>query len=97
MNEVTTLAVGKMEPLLITRPSLQVHIAKAYDIRKWLAPGFFRLAQRTRPLDKWDVRLVGLQDLCPAKEDRAMRDMCGDTFRWLWSGRDWSCNSYQWF
>jgi hypothetical protein len=79
MNEVTTLAVGKMEPLLITRPSLQVHIAKAYHIRKWLAPGFFRLAQRTRPLDEWDVKLVGLQDslkICALREKIRRCETC---------------------
>ena len=60
-------------------PSLQVQLAKAYDIRKWLAPGFFRLARRTRPLDEEDVRLVGLSDslkICALREKIKRCEKC---------------------
>ena len=53
---------GLVEPLLSKYPALQVQLAKTYDIRKWLALGLLRLTQRTRPLNKEDVRLVGLSD-----------------------------------
>jgi hypothetical protein len=79
MDAVKTLAIEKMEPLLTTVPSLQVQLAKAYNIRKWLAPGFFRLAQRTRPLDEWDVRLLGLSDslkICALREKIRRCEKC---------------------
>ena len=79
MVAVKTLAIGKMGPLLAAHPSLQVQLAKAYDIRKWLAPGFFRLAQRTKPLDEGDVRLVGLSDslkICALREKIRRCEKC---------------------
>ena len=79
MAAVKALAIEKMEPLLTITPSLQVQLAKAYDIRKWLAPGFFRLAQRTRPLDEGDVRLVGLSDslkICALREKIKRCEKC---------------------
>ena len=80
MTKVTTLAIEKMEPLLTTLPSLQVQLAKAYHIRKWLAPGFFRLAQRPTPLAEEDVRLVGLSDslkICALREKITRCRSCG--------------------
>ena len=71
MTEVTTFAIKKMETLLTTLPSLQIQLAKTYNIRQWLAPGFLGLAQRPRPLDEEDVILVGLQDslkICALRE-----------------------------
>ena len=79
MAAVKTLAIGKMEPLLAQFPALQVQIAKAYDIRKWLAPGFLRLAQRKVPLDEGDVTLVGLSDslkICALREKIRRCEKC---------------------
>ena len=79
MAEIKILAIEKMEPLLTYFSSLQVQLAKAYNIRKWLAPGLFRLAQRARPLDEEDVRLVGLVDslkICALREKLRRCEKC---------------------
>ncbi|KAF8345182.1 hypothetical protein F5887DRAFT_917466 [Amanita rubescens] len=62
MAEVKTLVIEKMEPLLINLPSLQIHLAKTYNIQKWPAPALYRLTQRAKPLGEEDVGLVGLSD-----------------------------------
>jgi hypothetical protein len=80
MTEVTTFAIKKMEPLLTTHPSLQIQLANTYNIRQWLALGFFRLAQRPRPLDEEDVIFVGLQDslkICALREKIRRCNTCG--------------------
>ena len=79
MAEVKTLAIGKMEPLITKFPSLQVHLAKTHNIQKWLASGLFRLAQRAKPLDEEDVRLVGLSNtlkICALREKRGRCEKC---------------------
>ncbi len=71
MIDVKTLVIEKMEPLFINLPSLQIHLAKTYNIQKWLAPALYRLIQRAKPLDEEDVRLVGLSDslkICALRE-----------------------------
>ncbi|KAF8345183.1 hypothetical protein F5887DRAFT_917467 [Amanita rubescens] len=71
MVDVKTLVIEKMEPLLINLPSLQIHLAKTYNIQKWLAPALYRLTQRAKPLDEEDARLVGLSDslkICALRE-----------------------------
>ena len=80
MTEVTTFAIKKTEPLLTTLPSLQVQLAKAYNIRTWLAPGLFRLTLRPRPLDEEDVSLVELPDslkICALREKIRRCSSCG--------------------
>ncbi|KAF8331245.1 hypothetical protein F5887DRAFT_1176392 [Amanita rubescens] len=71
MVDVKTLVIEEMEPLLINLPSLQIHLAKTYNIQKWLAPALYRLTQRAKPLDEEDARLVGLSDslkICALRE-----------------------------
>ena len=60
MAEVKTFVIEKMEPLLINLPTLQIHLAKTYNIQKWLAPALYRLTQHVNPLDEEDARLVGV-------------------------------------
>ncbi|KAF8345177.1 hypothetical protein F5887DRAFT_1158971 [Amanita rubescens] len=79
MIQVKKFAIEKMNPLLTTLPALQIHLAKTYGIREWLAPGFLRLAHRIKPLDEEDVRLVGLTDslkICALRENGKRCDMC---------------------
>ena len=79
MTQVKKFAIEKMIPLLTTLPALQIHLAKTYDIREWLAPGFLRLAHRIKPLDEEDVRLVGLTDslkICALRENGKRCDRC---------------------
>ena len=80
MTQVKKFAIEKMNPLLTTLPALQIHLAKTYDIREWLAPGFLRLAHRIKPLDEEDARLVGLSDsfkICALREIGKRCDGCG--------------------
>ncbi|KAF8341019.1 hypothetical protein F5887DRAFT_977789, partial [Amanita rubescens] len=80
MAKVKTLAIDKMESLLINLPSLQIHLARTYNIQKWLAPALYRLAQRTKPLGEEDVRLVGLSDslkICALREKLSRCKKCG--------------------
>ena len=89
MAEVKTLAIAKMEPLLTYFSSLQVQLAKTYNIRKWLAPGLFRLDQRARPLDEEDVRLVGLVDslkICALREKMRRCEKCSSCGEGIHSG-----------
>ncbi|KAF8632432.1 hypothetical protein AX15_001876 [Amanita polypyramis BW_CC] len=62
MDKIKAFAVKKMTPLLTGSPSLQIHLAKVYDIKEWLAPGLVRLVNHVRPLDEEDVKLIGLSD-----------------------------------
>ncbi|KAF8632435.1 hypothetical protein AX15_001878 [Amanita polypyramis BW_CC] len=77
LYEIKASAIKKMTPLLTNSPSLQIYFAKAYDIEEWLAPGFFRLAKRARPLDWDDVKLTGIPDalenLYPTREENLMQ------------------------
>ncbi|KAF8331243.1 hypothetical protein F5887DRAFT_218845 [Amanita rubescens] len=80
MTQVKKFAIEKMNTLLITLPALQIHLAKTYDIREWLAPGFLRLAHRIKPLDEEDAGLVGLSDsfkICALREKGKRCDRCG--------------------
>ncbi|KAF8669455.1 hypothetical protein AX14_006048 [Amanita brunnescens Koide BX004] len=89
MTDVKTLAIGKMDPLLTKFPSLQVQLAKTYNIRKWLAPGLFRLAQRAKPLDEEDVKLVGLTDslkICALREKLRRCEKCSSCGAGVHSG-----------
>ena len=80
MAKVKTLVIDKMESLLVNLPSLQIHLARTYNIQKWLAPALYRLAQRTKPLGEEDVRLVGLSDslkICALREKLSRCKKCG--------------------
>jgi len=80
MAEVKTLVVEKMEPLLINLPSLQIHLAKTYNIQKWPVPALYRLTQRAKPLGEEDVELVGLSDslkICALREKIRRCEKCG--------------------
>ncbi|KAF8331248.1 hypothetical protein F5887DRAFT_998559 [Amanita rubescens] len=79
MAEIKTFVVKKMTPLLTDFPSLQIHLAKAYDIQSWLGPGLSRLVWRAEPLSQEDVRLVGLSDslkICALRERKPRCDIC---------------------
>ena len=67
MEEIKDFAVENMAPLLGSKsPSLQIHLAKAYDVQKWLEPGFTRLVERSEAIDEEDVRLIGLAEALKA-------------------------------
>ena len=89
MGEIRAFAIKKMTPLLTESPSLQIYLAKVYGIKEWLAPGFFRLARRTRPLDEEDVKLVGLSDalkICALREKRRRCVCCSSCLKGNHSG-----------
>ena len=82
MAEVKTFVIEKMTPLLTKFPSLQIDLAKTYNIRTWLAPGFSRLACRDEPLSEDDVKLVGLTDslkICALRERKRRCEKCAGT------------------
>lgn len=62
MTRVKDFTIEKMNPLLVGLPSLQIHLAKTYNVREWLAPGLLRLVHRVEPVNEEDVRLLGLSD-----------------------------------
>lgn len=79
MTEVKALIIKKMTPLLTEFPSLQINLAKTYNIRTWLAPGLSRLACRAEPLNEDDVKLVGLTDsltICALRERKRRCEKC---------------------
>ncbi|KAK2462922.1 hypothetical protein APHAL10511_005120 [Amanita phalloides] len=89
MAEVKTFAIEKMTPLLTESPSLQIHLAKTYDIRKWLVPGLLGLARRDKALDEEDVNLVGLSDalkICALREGKRRCETCASCGRGVPSG-----------
>ncbi|KAM6493190.1 hypothetical protein JOM56_011324, partial [Amanita muscaria] len=76
MIELKNLVVDYMTPLLEAEsPSLQIHLAKVYDVPKWLQPAKTRLVERSNPIDKNDVRLIGptfALEVCALRE-KALR------------------------
>ncbi|KIL64530.1 hypothetical protein M378DRAFT_162971 [Amanita muscaria Koide BX008] len=77
MIELKNLVVDYMTPLLgAESPSLQIHLAKVYDVPKWLQPAKTRLVERINPIDKNDVRLIGptlALEVCALRE-KALRE-----------------------
>ena len=79
MAEVKAFIIKKMTPLLTEFPSLQINLAKIYNIQTWLAPGLSRLACRAEPLSEDDVKLVGLTDslkICALRETKRRCEKC---------------------
>ncbi|PFH50452.1 hypothetical protein AMATHDRAFT_145051 [Amanita thiersii Skay4041] len=66
IKEIVTLAVERMAPLLAEKPSLQIHLAKQYQITEWMLPGLSKLIQSDRALNEKDVELIGLSDALKA-------------------------------
>ena len=89
MAEIKMFVVGKMTPLLTDFPSLQIHLARKYNIQSWLGPGLSRLVWRAEPLSQEDVRLVGLSDslkICAVRERKPRCDMCDSCYEIIHSG-----------
>ena len=89
MDEIKTFVVNKMTPLLTGFPSLQIHLARTYDIQSWLALGWPRLALRPEPLNEEDVRLVGLSDslkICALRERKRRCNRCDSCYERTHSG-----------
>ena len=83
MTEVKDFVVETMTPLLGGESaSLQVHLAKEYDVQKWLKPGITRLVERSAPIDDGDVKFIGVTEalkVCRLREDRIRGgSMCGN-------------------
>ena len=79
MAEVKAFVIQKMTPLLTEFPSLQINLAKTYNVRTWLAPGLSRLACRVEPVSEDDVMLVGLTDslrICALRERKRRCKKC---------------------
>ena len=81
MTEVQVFVIKKMTPLLTEFPSLQINLAKTYNIRTWLVAGLSRLAWRAEPLSVDDVKLVGLTNsvtICALRERKRRCETCTD-------------------
>ena len=79
MTEVQVFVIKKMTPLLTEFPSLQINLAKTYNIRTWLVAGLSRLAWRAEPLSVDDVKLVGLTNsvtICALRERKRRCETC---------------------
>ena len=79
MAEIRIFVIKKMTPLLADFPSLQIHLARTYNIQSWLGLGLSRLSRRAEPLNEEDVRLVGLSDslkICALRERKRRCDKC---------------------
>ncbi|KAM6502891.1 hypothetical protein JOM56_002868 [Amanita muscaria] len=56
MTDVKDFAVDCMTPLLdIGSPPVQIHLAQAHDVPKWLQPAKARLVDRSNPINENDV------------------------------------------
>ncbi|KAF8632457.1 hypothetical protein AX15_001888 [Amanita polypyramis BW_CC] len=85
MAKVKAFSVEKMTPLLIESPTRQIYLSKTYDIKEWLALGVVRLANRTRPIDEEDVKIVGISDalkVCALREKRVQCGTCKARKNW---------------
>jgi len=87
MADVKDFVVENMTPLLEGESaSLQIHLAKEYDVQKWLEPGITRLVERSNLIDEEDVGLIGLSEalkVCGLREGRRIKrsscNNCGYT------------------
>ena len=89
MDEVKAFVIGKMTPLLTEFPSLQIHLAKMYDIRTWLGLGLSRLASRAEPISEDDAKLIGLADslkICALRERQRRCENCNSCGENMHSG-----------
>ncbi|KAF8345186.1 hypothetical protein F5887DRAFT_1196373 [Amanita rubescens] len=89
MAEIKMFVVKKMTPLLTDFPSLQIHLARTYNIQSWLGPGLSRLVWRAEPLSQEDVRLVGLSDslkICALREKKPRCNRCESCYASTHSG-----------
>ncbi|KAM6489456.1 hypothetical protein JOM56_015089 [Amanita muscaria] len=77
MTDVKDFAVDCMTPLLdIGSPPVQIHLAQAHDVPKWLQPAKARLVDRSNPINENDVVLIGLAlalEVCALREN-ALRE-----------------------